>query len=77
MEIYLKCLEKRRLVDEEGHPEAILDKDIIYKANGITKEGNYYSDGSGIWHRKTFKEISKVEAFIYLRGRMDLVEELP
>jgi hypothetical protein len=76
--IYLKCVASHTVSDSEGHPEYKLKKGTIYKASYLTLHGTYYNQNtSALWSTHYFKELSKVEVFVELKGRMDLVEELP
>jgi hypothetical protein len=68
MEIYLKCLKSFTMRDPDGHPEWKIEAGHIYKTDPPA--------GRWSWTER-FTEVSKVEVFVYLKGQMDLVEELP
>jgi hypothetical protein len=65
-------------MDKEGHPEYKIKSGVIYRASYLTNHNTYYNKNTtALWSTHYFKELSKVEVFIELKGQMDKVEELP
>jgi hypothetical protein len=79
MEIYLKCYRDYTARDNDGHPENKIIGGKIYRATHKYPGGSYsnINTSDDIWPCYHFQELSKVEVFVYLKGRMDLVEALP
>jgi hypothetical protein len=77
MEIFVKCIRSYTERDDEGHPVTKIEAGKIYRAASQTPLGLHYWGESERWMAAGFDEMAKVEVFCELKGKMELVEELP